>query len=63
MCDGGARPRRVQYEDAMYHVISRGNYRGDVFRSAGAAKAFEAALLIENAAALSRMVDYLARSQ
>ena len=39
-----ARPLRVVYEDAMYHVINRGNYRWDVFGSVGAAQAFEAAL-------------------
>jgi putative transposase len=36
-----ARKLRIQYEGALYHVINRGNYRRDVFESAGAAQAFE----------------------
>jgi putative transposase len=39
-----ARKLRIQYEGALYHVINRGNYRRDIFGSAGAAQAFEAAL-------------------
>lgn len=39
-----ARRLRIQYEGAIYHVINRGNYRGDVFGTVGAAQAFEAAL-------------------
>ena len=39
-----ARPLRLQYADAMYHVINRGNYRHDVFVSVGAAQAFETTL-------------------
>lgn len=39
-----ARPLRVMYENAMYHVINRGNYRSDVFGTVGAAQAFETAL-------------------
>ena len=39
-----ARPLRLQYRDAMYHVINRGNYRRDVFSSVGAAHAFETTL-------------------
>ena len=35
-----ARKLRVQYEGALYHVVNRGNYRRDVFESAGAAQAF-----------------------
>ncbi|MCF3651688.1 transposase [Synoicihabitans lomoniglobus] len=31
---------RIQYPGAIYHVINRGNYRSDVFGSAGAAQAF-----------------------
>lgn len=36
-------PRRLRlvYENAIYHVLNRGNYRGDVFGSSGAAQAFE----------------------
>ena len=36
-----ARKLRIQYDGALYHVINRGNYRRDVFESAGAAQAFE----------------------
>ena len=39
-----ARKLRIQYEGAIYHVINRGNYRRDLFESAGAAQAFEEAL-------------------
>jgi REP element-mobilizing transposase RayT len=39
-----ARRLRVQYEGAIYHVINRGNYRRDVFESAGTAKTFESTL-------------------
>ena len=39
-----ARHLRIQYPGAMYHVINRGNYRRDVFETAGAARAFEMAL-------------------
>ena len=35
-----ARKLRIQYEGAIYHVINRGNYRRDVFESAGTAQAF-----------------------
>ena len=34
-----ARRLRIEYEGAMYHVINRGNYRGDVFRTEGALQA------------------------
>jgi REP element-mobilizing transposase RayT len=39
-----ARKLRIQYPGALYHVINRGNYRRDVFESAGAAEAFVTAL-------------------
>jgi REP element-mobilizing transposase RayT len=39
-----ARKLRIEYPGALYHVINRGNYRRDVFESAGAAEAFVAAL-------------------
>lgn len=39
-----ARRLRIQFPGAIYHVINRGNYRRDVFESAGAAKAFEITL-------------------
>ena len=35
-----ARPLRIQFPGARYHVIDRGNYRHPVFRSTGAAQAF-----------------------
>lgn len=38
------RKLRIQFEGAIYHVINRGNYRRDVFESAGTAKAFETTL-------------------
>lgn len=40
-----ARKLRIEYPGAIYHVINRGNYRRDVFESAGAAQAFQEALL------------------
>ena len=36
-----ARKLHLQFENAIYHVINRGNYRRDVFGSVGAAIAFE----------------------
>jgi putative transposase len=39
-----ARRLRIQYPGALYHVINRGNYRGDVFATADAAAAFLRAL-------------------
>jgi REP element-mobilizing transposase RayT len=39
-----ARKLRVQFPGALYHVVNRGNYRRDVFESAGAAQAFVTAL-------------------
>lgn len=39
-----ARRLRIQYENALYHVINRGNYRRDIFASQGAVRAFQAAL-------------------
>jgi putative transposase len=35
-----ARKLRIQYAGALYHVINRGNYRRDLFESAGEAQAF-----------------------
>ncbi len=40
-----ARKLRIQYENALYHVINRGNFRRDVFETAGAARAFEECLM------------------
>ena len=39
-----ARKLRIQYPDALYHVINRGNYRRDLFGTVGARRAFETAL-------------------
>jgi len=39
-----ARKLRIEYKGAMYHIISRGNYRSDVFEAVGAKKAFEECL-------------------
>jgi putative transposase len=39
-----ARKLRIQYPGALYHVINHGNYRRDVFETAGAARAFEECL-------------------
>ncbi|AHF90592.1 hypothetical protein OPIT5_10645 [Opitutaceae bacterium TAV5] len=39
-----ARKLRIQFGGARYHVINRGNYRKDLFGTAGAAKAFEECL-------------------
>lgn len=38
------RKLRVEYPGAVYHVISRGNYRKDLFTMAGSGEAFEKAL-------------------
>lgn len=35
-----ARKLRLEYPGAIYHVLNRGNYRHDVFQSAGEAQAF-----------------------
>jgi putative transposase len=37
-----ARKLRLEYPGACYHVINRGNYRAEVFRTEGAKAAFEA---------------------
>jgi len=39
-----ARPLRVEYVGACYHVINRGNYRRNLFEGGGAAEAFERTL-------------------
>ncbi len=39
-----ARPWRVEYAGACYHVINRGNYRRNLFVGKGAAEAFERTL-------------------
>ncbi len=35
-----ARLPRYEFEGAIYHIINRGNYRQDIFKSAGAAQTF-----------------------
>lgn len=39
-----ARKLRLEYPGACYHVINRGNYRAEIFRTEGAKAAFEACL-------------------
>ena len=39
-----ARKLRLEFPDACYHVINRGNYRRDLFGSKGAAESFEKCL-------------------
>lgn len=39
-----ARKLRLEYPGACYHVINRGNYRADIFRTEGARAAFETCL-------------------
>ena len=39
-----ARPWRIEYEGACYHVINRGNYRRSLFAEGGAGPAFERTL-------------------
>jgi REP element-mobilizing transposase RayT len=39
-----ARPLRIEYDGARYHVINRGNYRKNLFEGSGAAEAFERTL-------------------
>jgi putative transposase len=36
-----ARPLRIEFPGACYHIINRGNYRRDLFADEGAKKAFE----------------------
>lgn len=35
-----ARRLRIQYPGALYHIINRGNYRSDIFATAGAVRSF-----------------------
>lgn len=39
-----ARPPRIEYAGAMYHVLNRGNYRQDLFTVAGTGVSFEQTL-------------------
>ncbi|MCW5550350.1 MAG: transposase [Opitutaceae bacterium] len=36
-----ARKLRLEFPGACYHIINRGNYRADIFRTEGAQAAFE----------------------
>ena len=38
------RKLRLEFPDACYHVINRGNYRRNLFEPKGAAESFEACL-------------------
>ena len=40
-----ARKQRIQYPGAVYHVISRGNYRKELFLKEDTGAAFERALM------------------
>jgi REP element-mobilizing transposase RayT len=40
-----ARKQRIQYPGAVYHVISRGNYRKELFLKENTGAAFERALM------------------
>ncbi|MBK8856276.1 MAG: transposase [Opitutaceae bacterium] len=53
-----ARKPRLQFEGAIYHVINRGNYRRDIFETAGAAQAFEQCLFEACAQAGWRLYAY-----
>jgi REP element-mobilizing transposase RayT len=35
---------RIQYPGTLYHIVNRGNYRQNLFATAGAAQAFESTL-------------------
>ena len=39
------RKQRVEYAGAIYHIISRGNYRKDLFVDVKTAEAFEKTIL------------------
>ena len=39
------RKQRIEYPGAVYHVISRGNYRKELFLMEGSGESFETALL------------------
>jgi REP element-mobilizing transposase RayT len=41
-----ARKARIEYENAYYHVINRGNYRSWIFETAGARKSFLECLVL-----------------
>ena len=42
LSSGMARKLRLEFPGACYHVINRGNYRADIFRTEGAKATFEA---------------------
>lgn len=57
-----ARPLRMQYAGALYHVISRGNYRAPIFSDPGAKKAFVECLFEACAKARWRLHAYVVMS-
>lgn len=54
-----ARPLRIQFKGALYHVINRGNYRRDVFETADKAAAFERCLFATCARMKWRLFAYV----
>ena len=54
-----ARPLRIQFEGALYHLINRGNYRRDVFGTADKAAAFERCLFATCARMKWRLFAYV----
>ena len=44
MVAGMPRKLRLEYPGACYHVINRGNYRANIFKTEGARAAFESCL-------------------
>jgi putative transposase len=44
LVEGMSRKLRLEYPEACYHVINRGNYRRNLFTGEGSAEAFERTL-------------------
>src|SRR6185437_1664217 len=57
-----ARPPRIQYEDAAYHVFNRGNRRERIFRSENDYAAFEEILLESMPIQRLGMAELIARA-
>jgi REP element-mobilizing transposase RayT len=57
-----ARKLRLEFPGAIYHVINRGNYRSDVFKTEGAKAAFEACLFEACAKSQWRLHAYVIMS-
>jgi hypothetical protein len=53
-----ARKLRIEFPDAIYHVLNRGNYRRDLFTSSGEAGAFVSALEAEQNGVRPIFVDF-----